>query len=392
MSVPSLTDLITAPTPDEVKGELLSALEALGFPVSSWETDGVAMQIVTATATIQSMGAAVQTAIASGGFLDLAAALKRADGTDDPAWITLLAVNLYDVTPLLAQPAAGSVTLSNSTASPIVVAPGDLQFTNLSGYTYTNTSGGTVAPSGTLAGVSVVADQPGTTGTAAANDLSISHGPSGLTGTNPSALVGVAAWSNDRIATACRQKLATLSPNGAAGAYLYFSTIADDGAGSLGVNRVGRQAATGTGDVSIYAATASGPLSGLAAPPATSGSCYDLYLYLLGKCVPDAVTLTVSPATTYSLTVTATVYVSTSGLTEAACKAALATFFSTFPIGGYYIGGDYTLPVSAIYAVLAAQPGVVAVEIAAPAADVTLLLSDCVVLNSGASSITISAV
>jgi len=394
MPLVPLVDLIPQPSTAEVKATLLALLTTLGFPVTSWEVDGVALQLIDDFAASLSAQAQVQAAIASGGFLDLAAGLRNADGTDDPRWITLLAVYLYgiDATTFDAGFATGPVTLTNPSASPFPFAAGDFTFANAAGYTYRNTGSGTVPGSGSLSGVTILADQPGTTGSASTATIALSSGQA-LTASNPAPIIGTAPWSNAQIAAACRAKLASLSPNGAAGAYAYFAPLATDHTTglSLGVTRIGRVAASGSGTVTIYAATASGPLGGSVAPPATTGACYELWLYLMGKCVPDSTALVVAPVTTTSIVVTGTVYVSDPNVVEADVLDAIAAYFASVPVGGVVLSGSGVVPVSGIVGAALGVVGVVAIDVVAPAGDVALAGSAIPVLD-GASVLVVTAV
>lgn len=386
MPVPSLSSLLVAPTAAEVRASILSTLQGLGFPVSVWEPDGVANQIVTAIAEVQATGISAQTDIVSGGYLDLAAALTLSDGSEATGWLDLLAYYLYAVERIPATIASGSLTVSNATAAPVVVIAGDIVATNANGYLYRNTSGGVVPASGSLP-LTFAADQPGPTGTAPASTITISTGPAGITVTNPLAFVGQAAESNASLAARCRAKLGSLSPNGTAAAYAYFSAIATDGAGSLGVTRVNTAAAPGTGTVDLYAATPSGPITGTASPPDTTpgDQTYELWQYLQSKCVPDAISLVVHPATTASVVVSVTVYVSSGGLTGAQVLAALTDYFSSVPVGGTLLTnvGPRVVPKSAMIDVINSIAGaqVAAVEMIAPASDVVISQTDVPVLN-----------
>lgn len=388
MAVTTLAALVETPTADDFKARMLDALDALEFPVSSWEIDGVAYQIVQASANTLATTASIQQSIASAGFLDLAAGLKNPDGTEVTAWLDLLAHYLYAVDRVEAGIATGTVTLSARPGQtvPIVVGPGDLTFSNPNGYTYTNQTGGTVPAyaMGSL-DVTIAADQPGTTGTCGAGGIRIDQGPSGLSVAQPVALIGTPQETNAALAARCRARLANLSPNGAAAAYAYLSPLATrpDGS-SLAVTRIGIAPATGGGVVQLAAATASGPLGGSAAPPASSGDCYDLWLYLMGQCVPDAVALVVSPATDPSppIDVVATVY-TTSQVTSEALEASIAAYLSSLPIGG--VRGIGKVPVSAIIdAIHNVSPSIRAVELTTPAADVSLLPTDVPYLATAA--------
>lgn len=393
MPIPSVSDLIQAPTTQQFRQTILGILQGLGFPVTVWEVDGVAQQIVYAVAETLAQTSVGQTIITSSGFLDLAAALTFADGTEDPGPLDLLAHYLYAVDRIPATSASGTLTVSNANAFPVVVAIGDLQAINAAGYTYTNTSGGVVPASGSL-GLTFAADQPGTTGTASASTISLANGPAGLSATNPAAFVGAAAESNASLAARCRAKLGSLSPNGALAAHAYFASLATDGAGSLGVTRIGKTANQGTGVLDLYAATASGPCTGTVSPPdVTPGDqTYELRQYLLSKCVPDLEMLYVHPATTASIIASGTVYVASGGLTNAQILSALSSYFATVPVGGIMLTsvGPRVVPKSAMIDAINGIEGarVVAVEMITPVSDVVVTATDVPVLD-GASAFSV---
>jgi len=398
--VTTLEALIQTPSAADFRASILSALEDLGFPVTSWETDGVAYQIVSVVSEQLSLVTLVQRGIASGGFLDLAAALKNDDGTDSTPWLDLLSTYLYAVPRIEAAFASGDYEVSNSNAFAVVLAPGDIRAVNADGYTYTSATGGSVPAGGTLS-ITITADQPGVTGTAPTGTVTIQDGPTGLSGTNLAAIIGQGQEPNVALAARCRAKLAALSPNGAAAAYAYFAPQGTTSGGApLGVTRTGLLAGHyeyGTiptppypGQVWLYAATASGPLGGGASPPATSGACYELWSYLMRWCVPDAVRLRVLPATVSLIPVTATVYVRTADIVVGDVYAAISAYFGSIPIGGVRIGAVGILPFSGIIDAIHNLSGSVkAVSLTTPANNVVLLPSDVPALNEFASSITI---
>lgn len=382
----TLDELLTPPTAADVRANMLSSLEALGFPVTSWEPDGVANSIIETASQIIAAQAAVAVPIAAGGFLDTAAAIKTATGADDPAWITLLAQNLYGVTPTPATTAAGTVSLSNANGTPIVFGAGDLRLANLQGYTYTSIAAVTV-PAGGSSHVDIVADQPGASGSAAPGTLAQVAPIAGLSVTNPAALVGSDGESNASIAARCRARLATLSPNGPAAAYDYFSRLADDGAGSVGVTRVVVLPAPGTGAVNIYIQNAAGTLD--------STDAAGVLAYLLKTATPDTVTPNVTAAALTAINVTATVYAASAGVTSAACKSALSSYLLALPLGGVEGAAPNVAPLSGMIGALQSVAGVTAVVITAvngsAAADVPLMSGGAPLAASlsGSSAITV---
>lgn len=400
LSVTTLDALIQTPSAADFRASILSALEDLGFPITSWEVDGVAYQIVSVFSEQLAMVSLVQRGIASGGFLDLAAALKNEDGTDSTPWLDLLSTYLYAVPRIEAAFASGDYEITNSNAFAVVLAAGDIRAVNADGYTYTSATGGSVPAGGSLT-ITITADQPGVTGTAATGTIQIQDGPTGLTGANLSPLVGVGQESNVALAARCRAKLAALSPNGAAAAYGYFAPQATTSGGvPLGVTRIGVTAGhyepdteplpPYPGEVYLYAATASGPLGGTVSPPATSGACYELWAYLMRWCVPDAVRLRVWPATIAAIPVSGVVYVRSADITVDDVYEAVAGYFAAIPIGGVRLGSIGVVPLSGILdAVHNISSVVKSVSLTTPTGNVLLQPSDVPVLDEALSTITI---
>lgn len=387
VSVTTLDALLQTPSAADFRASILSALEDLGFPVTSWEVDGVAYQLISVFSEQLSMVSLIQKGITSGGFLDLAAALKNEDGTDSTPWLDLLSTYLYATPRIEASFASGDYEVTNSNAFAVVLSAGDIRAVNAEGYTYTSATGGSVPAGGSLV-ITLTADQPGVTGTAAPNTITIQDGPSGLTGTNPETILGLGQETNVALAARCRAKLTSLSPNGAADAYAYFAPLATTSGGvPLGVTRTGVRAghyefgATPSppypGEVWVYAATASGPLGGGISPPYTSGACYELWSYLMRWCVPDAVRLRVAPATVQAIPITATIYVREPGITVPQVLTAIARYFATIPIGGVRLGDVGVVPFSAIIDTIHnLSPTVKSVSLTTPSANIVLNPSD----------------
>lgn len=369
-TTPTLPDLLTPVSASDYRAQFLSALAALGFPVSSWEPDGVANNLVEVISQMFAVQSEIAYPMAAGGFLDSAAALKTVDGSDDQTWLALLAWNVYGVLPLEPSVATGPVTIANTTSVPAIFGAGDLRLANAQGYTYTSTTAATVPAHGSAVAI-VQADQPGSTGSALVGELQLVAPIAGIAASNTTELVAQDGESNASLAARCRERLATLSPNGAAGAYEYFLRAADDGSGSLGVTRVRVMPSAGTGEVECYVQNDAGNLTG-ASPQIPAALAY-----ILANCVPDAVTATVLPAPVVPVVVTAQYTRRTSAAIPAsAFEQALRTYYLSLPIGGLAGPGDpvTVLPLSGIVAALQAVPGVAGIKVLAPVADVPLLV------------------
>ena len=135
----TLGQLLQAVTSAQIQAQILSGLQSNGFPVTDWETGGVARTLITAEAGAQATLAALIPQITAGGFLS----------TSTGDWLTLLAHEQYELDRNPATYTIGRETLiCASSAGPYTIVPGELSFRGLTGNIYNNTSGGTLSPPG----------------------------------------------------------------------------------------------------------------------------------------------------------------------------------------------------------------------------------------------------
>lgn len=376
MTTPSLGQLYTPLTADQVLQSILQIAEEIGFPITAWQAEGVAREILAIVAQLGATFSDVAVTLASLGLLDYA----------EGQGLTLVAFELYDVERIEATSGTTTVTLTNTSNVLTPVAPGDLTFENVvSGYTYTNTTGGNLNAHDTL-DITVEAVQPGTASNAAAHQILGMVTPiPGVSCDNADPLVGTDEESDDALRERCRESLARMSPNGPRDAYNYIAktTFRPDGS-SAGVTRTA--VTDGNATIIVYLASSSGPV----APS-------DVALVntnIQSNCVPTGFTATVVGATTVDVPVTATVYLSQgstldSGQATQLVQAQLLTYFAQIPIGGYDRGlGGKVFREAITGQIFQASNQFIEVTLTAPAADVSLAANQVAVLTN----VTITAV
>lgn len=368
MSIPTLADLITQETRAAIYARALSLAVTAGLPVTSWDEGNPTRSLYDVLSTTLEKLEQVVARYVAAGFLDLAAAL------DDTTWIKLLAEQQYGYTAREATYATCTVRLTNGGGGVYTIAANDLVFSQVGdeNVTYHNTTGGNllVGP-GTTLDVSVECDIAGSEGSAAPSGLQLVTGLNGVTATNTTAAVGLDEEAVASIVAGCRAKLEALSPNGAAGAYEYVALNADL-TGAADVTRCRVSSDSATGDVTVRLASSGGAASGADVTLVETA--------ILAYATPLCITPTVASASALAVPVTTTVYVydtvsATTAEIKAAVVAAVQALFASIPIGGDGTSGK-VYRARIISAIMQTFPGYVFhVDLAAPAADVTLLAS-----------------
>lgn len=378
----TLDELFTPLTQADVMAAMLDIATDVGLPVTAWESGGVAREILEIAAQKIADLSAVTTLMAAGGLLDFAVNLP------DPKWLRLTAASMYGVEWIPATFGTTNVLMTNASGVTYTPAAGDLHFLNtVTGQTYTNTTGGTLAASGGTLTVTVQADVSGTIANANPGDISALVTPLlGVTMTNANALVGVDDETSEHLAQRCREKLAAASPNGPSAAYDYFASTAtriSDGS-NVGVTRTFIVEANGS--LTLYCASASGGITGTAGDPTTDLGAVNTAIQT--NCVPTGITCTVATAVEHDIDIQATVYLK-AGSTVSSAQArttildALTTYFSTIPIGGFNTGsGGFVFLDAVIGQIYQAVPDAIEVVITSPGANVSMADSDVAVLTS----------
>lgn len=321
MSLVALSALIVQQTKAVIYDTALAVARGVGLPVDTWEPGDPTRSVYHLVAEILSTRDSRIVAFIKAGFLEYA--------TGD--WLKILAKQVYDVDYNPATYATTDVTLTNGGGFVGDFDPGDLVFVNTSsGKTYTNTTGGHLAASGTLT-VTVAADEPGAASSAGVGEIDdLQTTILGVTVSNASAAVGQDEETEDSIKQRCRDKLGSLSPNGPAAAYAYVartSTLT----GTSNITRVRIYPESDTGDVLMYLAGSSGEV--------TSDDRDAVDAAIAKWATPLCITPTVASASNVTVDVTYELWVYESvGVSEddikAAIESSLGKMFGARPIGG----------------------------------------------------------
>lgn len=334
MTTKSIDELTTPLTTTEVQTSIYDALAAKGAATTSWKAGAVVRTLIAAVAIIVAALSRLIAEVAKSAFLDLTSG----------DWLALVAKYVYGVDKLLATFATGTVTLDNTGGGVYSGDPGDLVVKNaVTGKTYRNTSAFSVAALETGVVVPVSAIEAGSASTATAGQIIEFETPLlGVTVTNASALVGTDDEDDAALKTRCRQKPASLSPNGPADAYEYVarSALRSDGT-PIGVTRV-RTTPGSTGTVAVRVATASGPVTGTEGDPSTDLGAIAAAIF--AQVEPQAVQASVSSAVAKSIDIYYSLWVYDNvGLTDQELSdlitARLAQFMAIQPIRGNLIDG-----------------------------------------------------
>jgi hypothetical protein len=331
----SLAQLLTLVTEEQIYAQALSIATTIGLPVTSWSPGDPTRSLFYLESAVLAALEVIAVGYVQSGFLDYAA-IPNPDGSPNP-WLAILAQQVYGVTVPGATFASTPVTLANAGGGIYVIEPGDLQVKNsTTGATYTNTTAATitgVGSPGATGSVTVVADGPfpGTLGSASAGEIdALVTTFNGLAVTNAAAAVGVDAQDPQTTVSQCRDSLGALSPNGPAAAYTYVA-LNSALTGTTDITQARTYPDSSTGDVTLYVAGSSGPVSGddVAAVQAAINEW----------ATPLCITPTVISATAVTIAVTYTIYLyqsvnADSTVVEAAIQTALEDFFTARPIGG----------------------------------------------------------
>jgi hypothetical protein len=357
--VPLLTvaDLLSVSTQADALQLELTICAALGLPTTAWQSLSPEMAILGTNSQIVSTYSATVSQIAQGGFASSAAVVPGSGSLVDgngftTTWMDLISVNNYNVFRVTPTFANGPVPVNNTAAGSYPFVAGQLKFQNaITGATYTNTGAGTIPTPATGFNIQVQADAafPGNAGTTPAGQSLVMLTP--LSGVTPqpqvTSLIGNNIETNAALLLRCQAKLGSLSPNGAAQAYLFVATsiptVATQASATFPFNvlpytvsspitRVATLLNILNGSVGVYVADSAG------APP--GGDVTTVFNAIQALCTPLSVTSTVSAVGTLALNLYFNVYVpKSSGLSATAVlnniDAAIAAFCSTVPIGGY---------------------------------------------------------
>jgi len=331
MPAVDLATLLIQETKTAIYNTAIGVAEALGLPVSSWQAGDPTRSLYHLEAEILAKLEEVVVGFIQSGFLDYA--------TGD--WLKVNAEQVYDVTVPAATAASTDVVLTNTGGGFYEIEAGDLVLKNsTSGATYRNTTGGTLnSGPGTELTITVVAEELGSAGSAAAGEIdTLVTGLLGVTCTNALAAVGVDEQDEAVTRQQCRDKLGPLSPNGPKEAYAYVARSEDHG-GTSAITRVRVYDDSDTGDVTVYLAGPSGAVSEADRALAENA--------ILDWATPICITPTVVSAANVTVTVTYQLWVyksvnKTADDIKEDVEDALEQMFADRPIGGDILEGEST--------------------------------------------------
>ncbi len=334
MATPSFDDLTKPVTKEEFETAIYDVLAAVGVTTTTWLVGSVVRTIVTAVAIVAASISLLVAELTKAGFLDLTTG----------RWLELVALHVYGVTKQTDSFATGTMVVDNTSGNLYSGAAGGLTFLNpTTGKTYRNTQAFSVSPNSTGTEIPIKAVEAGSASTSPPNTITQLESPlTGVTVTNPDAVVGEDAESDASLRAKCRAKLGSLSPNGAKDAYRFIAVTAKrtDGSG-LGITRTSKPLHDGFGGVTVWVATASGGVTGDVNDPSTDlGRLFEL---LDEQVVPLPITLTLASATTKTLDITYDVWVTSSiTATDAELQSditdAITAYLAQQPIGGNVAG------------------------------------------------------
>lgn len=328
MTVLTLASLLVQKTKAEIYERALSIAESIGVPVTTWQPGDPTRSLYYIEAEQLAEMEPTISGFISSGFIGLASGV----------WKKVCAKQQYNVDVHEATYATTDVVLTNADAfATYEIDPGDLTFkSGLTEKTYHSTTGGALAPGGTLT-VSVVADEAGADSSAAAGEIDeLVTTLLGVTCTNPTAAIGRDEQDEATTELQCLDKLDSFSPNGASGAYTYVARNPDL-TGTTAVTRARDLSDSDTGDVTIYIA---GPSGAVPEPDRLL-----VEAAIARTCMPLCITVSVLSATPVVVPVTYEMWVyksvnRTDAQIQTEVQTALEKMVSAHPIGGDIIDPD----------------------------------------------------
>jgi uncharacterized phage protein gp47/JayE len=325
------------------------------FPATSWQVGSAPLTIIEKDAEANEHRDALLSDIAGGGFLSTA--------TGD--WLTLYAFEVYGLSRLLATATVGTLTLTNSTGSPIAISVGQLWVGTLTGLRFNNTTGGSVPAGGTLS-VTVRAEGAGAAYNVSQNGITtLFTSVPGLSVNNPLAswitTAGADEESDESLRERCRARWPQLSDAG--GTDAVYAAWAKAGSSGAVTRVLVRRSLTVPGEVEVYLAGPTGPASSAVAA---------VQSYLNAR-VPYPSTVLVAAAVAQAYTITAEIF-AYAGFGAAALAHAtrlIQALDAAQPIGSADVAAS-TIYLTNIIEALSTPVGVRNVVVTLPAADVVL--------------------
>uniref|UniRef100_A0A7V4EFU1 Baseplate J/gp47 family protein n=1 Tax=Thermus tengchongensis TaxID=1214928 RepID=A0A7V4EFU1_9DEIN len=355
--MPTLDELLTPRTRDELRQMLLDELARQGFPLTDFVPGSVARHVAVETPALglEDLWRTIAQ-IARGGYLS----------TAQGPWLDLLAEEFFALERKRATFARGRVRLTASPGfGPYNIQPGDLWLGTADGLLYQNTTGGLLQSGGQL-DVEVQAESPGSRYNVPAGAISILHTPlPGVSATNPPDWLleaGRDEETDEELRERCRIRWAELGGGATRHAYEFWALTAHPAVTKVRVLD-DHPRGQGTVDVVVWGE------GGLGADVVAQVDAY------IQERRPLTANVLVYAATPRVVSVVATIAVRAGYLSAAQSQVAgeLATLQQEMPIGG-------TLYRSRLIEALFARPHVVNVALATPNADIALAPTEALVL------------
>lgn len=192
----------------------LDIAQALKLPVASWRTGDPTRSLYKFLAEVLATRDEAAVEFMKGGYLSKA--------TGD--WLTVLALELYGVERGEATSSTPKVAVHNTGGGLYVVDARDLTFkSSASNATFHNTAGATIAAGATVT-LELEADEPGSSGTVAVNEVDeLVTALIGVEVVSSTAAIGLDAQDDPSLKQDCADTLGALSPDGPADAYEYVA-------------------------------------------------------------------------------------------------------------------------------------------------------------------------
>lgn len=361
----TLTEALDTKTEAENLEAFLVEATALGMPTGGWDEVRLPRTVFQIEAKSHTEWQALREKIVAGGLLDLAAALRKEDGTEEHYYLDKLGEGFFDTRRVAARATIGTVRLTDSASvgpftistvlERIAKAPGANQL-------YRNTTTPVVIPLNSFVDATFKADVAGAAGNVAngAIDRLVNAIP-GITVANPAVgatgtwitTAGRDAETNATYLARLKSRWGTLGAGGVASAIAWHIT---DAAPTITRYYIDDANPNGPGSVDVWIANATGP--------ATVGEVAAVDARLQAKRPKGTGPRRTFSATQLSQAVTGVVYATGNPDAATQASAAITALQSTAMLSGTFYR-------DAILDVVLDLAGVYKFELATPAADIT---------------------
>jgi len=334
----TVDQLLTKTTTEAVEQQMYDYMAAAGLSTTAWLPFSPLRTLVHVFAILLAITINIVVDIARAGFLSTASE----DG------LTLTSAEVYNVARIEATFATGTncLVLNNAGGGIYHFDPDEFVVKNtVTGKTYRNTSVIDVGALQVGVLVSLRADEVGSASNAAPGQITtLVTVANGVTCTNTGTVTGQDAEIDQALRDRDLDKLGSLSPDGAKGAYAFVAKTPTLN-GGVAINRVRIPPPPGDGTLLVIVANPLGPV--LAGDVALVQAAIDLLS------TPETVTATVVSAAAAPQSYSITVWVPRrTGLTfadvTAMTRAAIVNYINALPIGGLDIGTGNKIPWRAV--------------------------------------------